>query len=163
MGFLLLLQAPLLSAKTAADTFKGASESVFTVEIQTASDRSRNSQGSAFVVLRPNLLITNYHVVSDYVLDPEEYVVVVKDAAGEMRRAQVRAVDVVSDLALLSTQEPIGKPLRIRESMPSKGVKGFSLGNPGGIGLMWWRVTLTGCRRAPLCLLFTLAAPLIQA
>jgi serine protease Do len=135
VGFLLLLQAPLVSAKTAADTFKGASESVFTVEIQTASDRSRNSQGSAFVVLRPNLLMTNYHVVSDYVLDPEEYVVVVKDAAGEMRRAQVRAVDVVSDLALLSTQEPIGKPLRIRESMPSKGVKGFSLGNPGGIGL----------------------------
>ncbi len=135
VAFLFLLQASLAGAKTAADTFKGASESVFTVEIQTASDRLRNSQGSAFVALRPNLLITNYHVVSDYLHEPGEYVVVVKDGSGQMRRAQVRAVDVVSDLALLSTQEPIGKPLRIRQSMPTKGVKGFALGNPGGIGL----------------------------
>ena len=130
-----LLQASLVSAQTAADMFKGASESVFTVEIQTASDLSRNSQGSAFVALRSNLLITNYHVVSDFIQEPGKYVVVVKDGAGQMRRAHVRAIDVVSDLALLSTEDPIGKPLRIRQSLPAKGVKGFSLGNPGGIGL----------------------------
>lgn len=136
MLFLAALHITLSFGRTAADTFAGANESVFTVEIQAVNDRSLHAQGSAFVVLGENLLITNYHVISDSILEPDLFMVVVIDANGKHRDAKVRAVDVINDLAILSTEESIGRPLTIRQSIPSKGTKAFSLGNPGGLGLM---------------------------
>ena len=101
---------------------------------------SQSSVGSGFLVADGNLLITNYHVVSQYALQPTRHRLVYASVDGKQGPLQLLAVDVVHDLALLKPAD--AAPLASRgavalrpadEALP-RGARIFSLGNPLDVG-----------------------------
>jgi S1-C subfamily serine protease len=101
---------------------------------------SQSSVGSGFLVTAEGHLITNYHVVSQYALQPKRYRLVYATIDGQQGALQLLAFDVVHDLALLKAADPA--PLAGRgvvgfrpatEPLP-RGARIFSLGNPLDVG-----------------------------
>src|SRR5512139_590869 len=103
---------------------------------------SQASVGSGFVVDASGLAITNYHVVSQYALRPDRYRLAFTMAQGRTGSAELLAIDVIHDLALLRLRGAEGAPaisfapLAFRRAgMPlAKGERLYSLGNPLDVG-----------------------------
>ncbi len=101
---------------------------------------SQASVGSAFLVDDGGLLVTNYHVISQYALQPGRYRLVYVTVDGSQGALQLLAFDVVHDLALLKPVNPAplagrgAVPLRPAADPLSRGARIFSLGNPLDVG-----------------------------
>jgi S1-C subfamily serine protease len=99
---------------------------------------SQSSVGSGFLVSDDGHLITNYHVVSDYALQPERHRLVYADAEGHQGALQLLAIDVIHDLALLKPADANAfkgrGALGFRAEAPPRGARVFSLGNPLDVG-----------------------------
>ena len=101
---------------------------------------SQSSVGSGFFVTAEGHLITNYHVVSSYALQPARHRLVYATVDGQQGALQLLAIDVVHDLALLKPVDP--GPLRGRGAIdfrpadqpPARGARIFALGNPLDVG-----------------------------
>jgi S1-C subfamily serine protease len=101
---------------------------------------SQASVGSGFLVGDDGLLVTNYHVVSQFALQPERYRLVYVSVDGREGALQLLAFDVVHDLALLKPVDPA--PLQGRGSVAlrpadeplARGARIFALGNPLDVG-----------------------------
>lgn len=101
---------------------------------------SQTSVGSGFLIDDQGHLITNYHVVSQYALQPSRHRLVYATVDGQQGALELLAFDVVHDLALLRPKNP--QPLAQRgfvelrpqaESLP-RGARIFSMGNPLDVG-----------------------------
>ena len=101
---------------------------------------SQASVGSAFLVEDNGLLVTNYHVVSQYALQPGRHRLVYVTVDGSQGALQLLAFDVVHDLALLRPVNPAplagrgAVPLRPANDPLPRGARIFSLGNPLDVG-----------------------------
>jgi S1-C subfamily serine protease len=101
---------------------------------------SQSSVGSGFLVDDAGTLVTNYHVVSQYALQPGRFRLVYASVDGRQGALQLLAFDVVHDLALLRPVDPA--PLAGRgfvalrdEAQPlPRGARIWSLGNPLDVG-----------------------------
>lgn len=101
---------------------------------------SQASVGSGFLVEDGSLLVTNYHVVSQFALQPNRHRLVYVTVDGSQGALQLLAFDVVHDLALLRPADPAALTGRgaiawrpAREALP-RGARIFSLGNPLDVG-----------------------------
>jgi hypothetical protein len=101
---------------------------------------SQASVGSGFLVDDGGLLVTNYHVISQYALQPGRYRLVYVTVDGSQGALQLLAFDVVHDLALLKPADPAplaGRgaiALRAATDPLPRGARIFSLGNPLDVG-----------------------------
>ena len=101
---------------------------------------SQSSVGSGFLVDDAGHLITNYHVISQYALQPQRYRLVYASVDGKQGALQLLAFDVVHDLALLKPVDPAplagrgAVPLRPAGDVLARGARIFSLGNPLDVG-----------------------------
>ncbi len=101
---------------------------------------SQASVGSGFLVDDGSLLVTNYHVVSQYALQPSRYRLVYASVDGKQGALQLLAFDVVHDLALLKPVDsaPLAGrgavALRPADEPLGRGARIFSLGNPLDVG-----------------------------
>jgi len=101
---------------------------------------SQSSVGSGFLVEDGGLLITNYHVVSQFALQPGRYRLVYATVDGSEGALQLLAFDVVHDLALLRAVKPealAGRgvaALRPADDPLPRGARIYSLGNPLDVG-----------------------------
>lgn len=102
---------------------------------------SQASVGSGFVVAAEGLAITNYHVVSQYALQPERYRLSYTMAEGRSGTLELVAIDAIHDLALVRLLPPVkGEPwaalptLSWRTPVLARGERIFSLGNPLDVG-----------------------------
>ena len=101
---------------------------------------SQSSVGSGFLVDGLGHLVTNYHVVSQYALQPARYRLVYVTVDGQQGALQLLAFDVVNDLALLKPVDPAPRagrgavPLRPEGEALARGARIFSLGNPLDVG-----------------------------
>jgi hypothetical protein len=103
---------------------------------------SQASVGSGFVVDATGLAITNYHVVSQFALRPERYRLAFTMAQGRTGTAELLAIDVIHDLALLRLRGAEGAPSIDFTPLPfrgaaaplAKGERLYSMGNPLDVG-----------------------------
>ena len=101
---------------------------------------SQATVGSGFLVSAEGHLITNFHVVSTYALQPDSYRLVYSSADGGQGALQLIDVDVVHDLALLKPVQANAFADRGALSFRpanlnlSRGERLFSLGNPLDVG-----------------------------
>ena len=101
---------------------------------------SQSSVGSGFLVSAEGHLITNYHVISSYALQPGRHRLVYATVDGQQGALQLLAFDVVHDLALLKPVDPA--PLQGRgvinfrpaEQALPRGARVFALGKPLDVG-----------------------------
>lgn len=101
---------------------------------------SQSSVGSGFLVGDGGLLVTNYHVVSQYALQPSRHRLVYATVDGVQGALELLAFDVVHDLALLRAADPAplagrgAVPLRPADEPLPRGARIWALGNPLDVG-----------------------------
>jgi S1-C subfamily serine protease len=118
----------------ATRVFNRFAESVVEIHVMENNSQAKVSAGSGFFVTDEGHIVTNYHVVSTHVLEPDDYEVrvVLDDIPAS---AIVLAVDAVHDLALLEVPVSGTKALQLRSPTVDQGDRLFSFGYPGDLGI----------------------------
>jgi serine protease Do len=98
----------------------------------------QSTLGSGFLVSADGLAITNYHVVSQYALDPKTYRLEYLAPDGAKGTLQLLAFDVAHDLAVVKV-ERAGLPFfefdpRALDNRLPKGERIYAMGNPLDLG-----------------------------
>lgn len=133
---LLLPLGSVAVAATADGVYSRYAPSLYQIRIMENRSGSRAALGSGFVVSGGKLIATNYHVISNKVMEPDKYRIEI-DLGGKPQIASIVRVDVVHDLALLAVDgaPAVGDALVIAKQTPQKGEVLYSLGNPHDIGM----------------------------
>ena len=129
-----LLSLPVSAQQSSAEqVFQAIESSVYQIQIIENHSASQVALGTGFLV--EGGIATNYHVVSNVVLEPEKHKaqILIED---KIYGLAVRSVDVVNDLALLTSEEPLpGAPFKLAQTPAGQGSILYSLGNPHNIGM----------------------------
>jgi len=107
---------------------------------------TRSSYGTGFYVGAEGLLATNYHVVSDEVLEPETHALEITDHAGKKLTGKVVDFDIIHDLAIVKT-EPAAQIFALHPVSPAHGLRLFSFGYPNDLALSVVEGTFNGVNR----------------
>jgi serine protease Do len=143
-----IAQQPLSTAQqpssTAQQLYASAQQDLLQLRVLLKNGNSQSSVGSGFLIGTSNLVVTNFHVISQIALEPDTYFGEYKDTKGESGAIELLAVDVLHDLAIVriarngsgffkvphapgGTEQPALEPL-------NHGEKLYSLGNPLDLG-----------------------------
>jgi serine protease Do len=134
----LLLLTSVLHADdwTTEEVFSRHKTSVIQVRIIDAQGGAKRSIGSGFMVSDDGRLISNFHVVADFVHHPGQYRAEWHDSDGGSGELRLLDVDVVHDLALLQSEQLQGREfLAVESNLPKMGERLYSLGFPYDLGL----------------------------
>jgi len=91
--------------------------------------------GSGFAATADGLIVTNYHVVSEAILYPQQYRLEYLASDGRSGQLVIHGFDVEHDLAVVKAENFAPRALRIRTQIPSKGDRAYSVGFPLNLGL----------------------------
>lgn len=107
------------------------------VRVISVSSGSQIAIGTGFVVGDNSSMVTNYHVVSDTVLQPSQYRLEYQANDGTHGNLTIAALDIVNDLALLRLDRPLASasPIEISGAIATKGDTVFAIGFPLSKGL----------------------------
>jgi serine protease Do len=135
----LALLSPLALAEDAGNdnaqsVFEKTRPLVFQVKTAVSAEASKSAYGSGFALSPDGLLATNYHVISKAIDDPERYKIYVRVGEQELE-AEIRAIQVVHDLAILKIDRNFSRYLSFAPELPRGGEKLFSVGIPQDLNL----------------------------
>jgi hypothetical protein len=139
MLLMLLLPLPEAGAQSNAEqVFAGARASLLQIRTLVSEGGRQSSIGSGFLVSADGLAITNYHVVSQFALEPASYRLEYLNADGERGPLILLAIDVAADLAVVkleAKEQPFLSfdPDSVAGVNP-KGERLYSIGNPLDLG-----------------------------
>ena len=108
---------------------------VYQIRVISPEAGSKSVIGSGFQVSADGLIITNFHVVSDFVNSPDSYKINYRSDDGVIGDLQLVGFDVINDLALLRHPEPGERFLQLAERTLIKGETVYALGNPRDYGV----------------------------
>ena len=120
---------------TTAGIFREHAGRVVKIEVVETGSAAKASIGSGFFVSARGDVVTNYHVVSDLVHAPGRYRADLVDASGARHKVAVLAVDVVHDLAVLTSDISPPAHFTLEGANVSQGQRLYSLGHPRDLGL----------------------------
>jgi len=121
---------------TAQKLYASARGDLLQIRMLLKNGRSQSTVGSGFLIGTGNLVLTNYHVVSQMALDPAIYAGEYIDTDGKTGPVTLLAVDVLHDLAVVRVDRNGTGFFRLPEK-PLKLTQGqylYSLGNPLDLG-----------------------------
>lgn len=108
---------------------------VVQIQVIDLQAQSKTAIGSGFFAGQPGWVVTNYHVIAELTNQPGRYQARYLDESGLEGSLSLLSVDVVHDLAVLSTEGLAPPGLQLAQQNPPKGTRLFSLGYPYDIGL----------------------------
>ncbi|MBA4178586.1 MAG: serine protease [Leptothrix sp. (in: Bacteria)] len=132
--------APAAPTGTGQRLYEGARAQLLQVRTLLKTQDSQSSVGSGFLVDDAGHLVTNYHVISQFALQPSRHRLVYVTVDGRQGALELLAFDVVHDLALLRPVDaaPLAGRgfirLRPADEPLARGARIFSLGNPLDVG-----------------------------
>ena len=137
-------------SSTAERIFEAARGKLLQIRVELAASGRQSSLGSAFLV-DSDLAITNYHVVSEYVLEPDLYRLEYFTTSDSRGALQVLAFDIADDLALVRVDHPrtehfVFDPRKLDDLV--KGEQLYAMGNPLDIGFAIVEGRITAWSRA---------------
>ncbi|MGX4642324.1 S1 family peptidase [Massilia sp. SYSU DXS3249] len=125
-----------LPSSAAQELYSSAQSDLLQIRMLLRNGRTQSTVGSGFLVGESNLVVTNYHVVSQMALDPDVYAGEYVDTDGKNGPVELMAVDVLRDLAVLRVNRSGTGFFQVPEQ-PARllqGQKLYSLGNPLDLG-----------------------------
>ncbi|HEY0489839.1 MAG TPA: serine protease [Telluria sp.] len=123
-------------SSAAQQVYSKARADLLQIRMLLRSGRSQSTVGSGFLVGTSNLVLTNYHVVSQMALDPDVYSGEYVDTDGKSGPIELLAVDVLHDLAVVRVDR-FGTGFFNIPDKSAKLTQGqylYSLGNPLDLG-----------------------------
>lgn len=123
-------------SSAAQKLYASAKNDILQVRSLLRSGRTQASVGSGFLIGTGDLVVTNYHVVSQFALDPDTYVGEWVDTSGQRGNVELLAVDVLHDLAVLRVNRNGTGFFKLPEHLAAlnQGQYLYSLGNPLDLG-----------------------------
>jgi S1-C subfamily serine protease len=123
-------------SSAAQQLYSSAKADLLQIRMLLKNGRSQSTVGSGFLIGDTNLVLTNYHVVSQMALDPDVYIGEYVDTDGKNGPVELLAVDVLHDLAVVRVDRTgtgffnvPEKPVKL-----AQGERLYSLGNPLDLG-----------------------------
>jgi hypothetical protein len=134
---------------SAEDLYADYKEVLYQIKIIDNESGQKSTIGSGFIIGSDGLAVTNYHVVSKYILHPDENHIEVENIDGEITDAQLVSFDVVNDLALINIdlENEAPKFLSLATELPIQGSTIYSLGNPHDLGMIVVPGTYNGIKK----------------
>lgn len=141
-GFLMALWLAGAEAETlppsssAQHIYSQAKPDLLQLRVLLKSGHTQSSVGSGFLIGTSNLVVTNYHVMSQIALEPETYTGEYIDTDGRRGAVELLAVDVLHDLAVVRIDRHGSGFFTVPEQLPTltQGQYLYSLGNPLDLG-----------------------------
>ncbi len=129
--------APPISA-TGESVYSAAKPRLLQIRTLLTAASRQSSIGSGFLVSADGLAVTNYHVVSQYALEPATYRMEYLAPDGSKGALKLLAIDVTNDLAVVQLDKkdmPFFQfnPRALDGTLP-KGERMYSMGNPLDLG-----------------------------
>ena len=123
-------------SSAAQKLYSSAKADLLQIRMLLKSGRSQSTVGSGFLIGTSNLVVTNYHVVSQMALDPDVYTGEYVDTDGKSGPVELLAVDVLHDLAVVRINRPGTGFFNVPERAVklTQGQYLYSLGNPLDLG-----------------------------
>ena len=129
--------APPLTA-TAQAIYAGARGRLLQIRTLVQSAGNQSTIGSGFLVSADGFALTNYHVVSQYILEPATYRLEYAAPDGSRGALIVHAIDVANDLAVLRLDRTglayFEFDARAVDGTLPRGERLFAMGNPLDLG-----------------------------
>ena len=125
-------------ASMAEQLYAAARPKLLQIRTLVATAGRKSSLGSGFLVSGDGLAITNYHVVSQFALEPATYRLEYATVDGARGKLKLLAVDLANDLAVVRLERH-GAPFFQFNSRATggglpKGERLYSMGNPLDLG-----------------------------
>ncbi|KFE70601.1 Serine protease [Hyalangium minutum] len=117
------------------ELFERIKRRVAQVRIIESRSGTKSSIGSAFFVSADGHALTNYHVVSDLVMHPEDYTAEIVRDGQDPVAVKLLDVDVVHDLAVIRLAQPVPDFFQLLDKPPPQGTRLFAMGNPRDLGI----------------------------
>lgn len=130
-----LLPGSRAAAQSTPEVFRRFSDRVVKIQVYAARSTAKTTLGSGFYVDGSGTVITNFHVVSKLINEPGRYRAELTDVRGVTVPVTVVAIDVVSDLAVLSSPTRPTAWLPLDTTGIRRGERLYSLGHPQDLGL----------------------------
>jgi hypothetical protein len=128
---LLLPSLPALAqAGLAEGIFAARGPAVVQVRVIDQASGDKAAIGSGFQVDAGGLLATNFHVIAEVAHEPARYHLEYLDADGTAVPLELLDVDVIHDLALLRTAQPLAATVPLAGDALAQGERVYSIGNP---------------------------------
>jgi hypothetical protein len=123
-------------SSTAQRLYAEARQDLLQIRVLINNGRSQSSVGSGFLLGETDLVVTNYHVVSQIALEPEFYTGEYLDTQGRRGTVQLLAVDVLRDLAIVRVDRKGNGFFQLsdRGVTLAQGEYLYALGNPLDLG-----------------------------
>ncbi|MBS9777423.1 MAG: trypsin-like peptidase domain-containing protein [Gammaproteobacteria bacterium] len=131
----LLLNENIKNNDTPQYLYKKLKPKIVQIKILGNATGEKASLGSGFVIGKSNIIATNYHVISQIANSPDEYHGTYRKTDNSFGTFELLSFDVINDLAILKADQDIDIPMKIA-SLPAKGNKLYSLGNPNDLGFV---------------------------
>lgn len=147
--FLALISAFCHGQQTAQNLFSHYQGALYQIRLIDLGSGNKSSIGSGFQIDKAGTLVTNYHVVSDYVYFPEKYRMEYLGADGSTGELQLVNFDVINDLAIVNkvAPHPDADFFDLADSLPEQGGEIYSLGNPHDLGMIVVPGTFNGLKK----------------
>jgi len=129
---------PVFRSATAAGVYSAARPRLLQIRTLVGATERQSSLGSGFLVSGTGLALTNYHVVSQFALEPETYKLEYIAPDGSRGALELLAFDVANDIAAVRLDRR-GQPFfefdaRMLKGATPKGERLYSMGNPLDLG-----------------------------
>jgi hypothetical protein len=134
-ALLCLLSLPGHADDAATMLFEKYSPMVFQIKVIDKASGNKSILGSGFQVSSSGVIATNYHVVSEYLLEKDKYTIEVLDYRNNSIKSSIINFDIVHDLALLQTNGLNATALKISGKPLAHGNRIYSMGNPNDLGM----------------------------
>ena len=132
--FLATAFATPASALDSKEIYQQNEDRVFQVRVLNRETGKKSSIGSGFIVGDGSRLATNYHVISQVILEPELFYITYVGSNGQEGELKLLGLDVAHDLALLGADHALGEAIEM-SPLPPRGAPIFAMGNPLDLGL----------------------------
>jgi serine protease Do len=126
-------------SSSAQKLYSAAKNDLLQLRSLLKNGRTQSSVGSGFMIGTSDLVVTNYHVMSQIALEPDIYVGEFVDTNGQRGSVELLAVDVLHDLAVVRVSRKgtgfFQVPEQVAQLAPlNQGQYLYSLGNPLDLG-----------------------------
>lgn len=148
-GWLMALLFAALAAQAAptydaSSLFARSQPLVYQIRVIDLASGDKFSIGSGFAVADEGRIATNFHVVSSFVHEPDKYRLEAVAYDDTLSPLTLLAIDVVHDLAIVTTGEATDSHLPLARTEPAKGDRIYAMGNPLDLGMTIIEGTFNG-------------------
>lgn len=129
------LDNKITNDKTASLLFADLREQVYQIRVIDIASGDKFTIGSGFQISAEGHIATNFHVVSPFIHEPKKYRLEFASFDESVSSAELLAVDVVHDLAILHADGLAEVYIPLKNGELKQGDRIYSMGNPRDLGM----------------------------